>query len=142
MGKLPSGLFDEISDDEDLARFLTSKSQFSTLNLIVKPSAFLPNPKDQETSVSRHGRQPTQRLWGIGADVVAATKKSLYGAAIIKVRDVRVAKLDVFADEPPPRHAAIRKWPWMDDDPEEQKAKQKERAIALASAAGEPFLIS
>ena len=141
MGKLPSGLFDEISDDEDLARFLTSKSQFSTQNLIVKPSAFLPNLKDQETSVSRHGRQPTKRLWGIGADVVAATEKSLYGAAIIKVRDVRVAKLEVFADEPPPRHAAIRKWPWIENDLESQKAQQKELALALASAAGPPFFV-
>ena len=137
MEKLPSGLPDEIVDDEDLARFLTSKSQYSTL--IVKPSAFRPNPKGQETSVSRHGREPSVRLCKIGAE--AAGDRTLHGAAIFKARDVRTSKLEVFADEPPPRHASILKWPWIENDPEEEKAQQMERAIELASAAGTPYLV-
>jgi hypothetical protein len=62
---LPSGLLEEIDDDEDLARFLVQSSHFSTTS--VKPSAFLPSPKDGETSVSRHGREtyvPPDRLFG------------------------------------------------------------------------------
>jgi hypothetical protein len=43
--------------------------------------------------------------------------------------------LDVIADEPPPRHAAIRGWPWLDDNVELQKAQQKERAALVASKA-------
>ena len=56
MATLASGLSDSISDDEDLARFLTQSSQFTTT--LVKPAAFLPNPKDHQTSVSRHGPEP------------------------------------------------------------------------------------
>ncbi len=37
MGNLPSGLPDEVADEEDLVRFLTSRSQYSTI--IVKPAA-------------------------------------------------------------------------------------------------------
>jgi hypothetical protein len=49
--------------------------------------------------------------------------------------EVRAAGLDVIADEPPLRHAAIRNWPWVGDDPDEQRAKQKELAILIASNA-------
>ncbi len=41
----------------------------------------------------------------------------------------------MIADEPPQRHAAIVGWPWLDDDPMEQKALQKERAVQIASKA-------
>ena len=138
MGNLPSGLPEEIADKEDLVRFLTSRSQFNTLT--VKPAVFLPSHSDLETSVFRHGREPAKSLWKIGAEVAGAAERSLYGAAVFKAAAVRNAKLEVFADEPPPRHAAIRKWP-TDTDPELQKAQHKERAVALASAAGEPFLV-
>lgn len=137
MEKLLSGLPDEIDDEEDLARFLTQRSQFNTT--IIKPAAFLPSPLDQETSVFRHGREPLTQLWEIGA--AAAGERSLHGAAIFKARDVRSSRLDVFADEPPLRHAAIRQWPSIENDPDEQKAQQKERAVMLASAAGKPLLI-
>jgi hypothetical protein len=39
------------------------------------------------------------------------------------------------ADEPPPRHAAIRGWPWIKRDLTLQKAPQKERAAVIASEA-------
>jgi hypothetical protein len=133
---LPSGLPDQVADDEDLARFLVQSNQFN--ETVVKPAAFLPNPKKRETSISRHGAEPAQRLWEIG--LVAAGTRSLYGAAILKAWAVREASLDVFSDEPPPRHGAIRRWPWIDDDPELQRAQQKERALALASASGKPLL--
>jgi hypothetical protein len=133
---LPSGLPELIGDGEELARFLTQSSQFTAI--LVRPATFLPGPKDRETSVSRHGREPTARLWEIGRG--AAGARTLYGAAILSARAVRDARLDVLADEPPPRHAAIRGWPWNETDPDLQKAKQKELAAHLAAAAGPPFL--
>jgi hypothetical protein len=129
---LASGLPDSVADDEDLARFLTSSSQFNAQ--MAKPAAFLPSPTDRETSVFRHGSEPLETLWAIGREHVA-TKRRLHGVAIVKARDVRAALLDVTADEPPPRHAAIRGWPWLDDDLELQKARQKERALLVASKA-------
>lgn len=131
---LPSGLPEQIDDDEDLARFLVQSNQFNATS--VKPSAFLPNPKDHETSVSRHGPEPADRLWALGRP--AAGNRPLYGVAFVKASDVRAARLEVAPSEPPDRHAVIRGWPWHESDPVEQKAQQKERALHLASVAGPP----
>lgn len=133
---LPSGLPEVVADEEDLARFLTQSGHFSVK--MAKPAAFLPSPTDRETSVSRHGREPAEILWAIGRE--AAGNRPLYGAAMLKAGIVRMVQHEVIADEPPPRHAAIRGWPSYDTDPESGKAKQKELALFMASAAGEPFL--
>jgi hypothetical protein len=127
---LASGLPEIVADDEDLARFLTSRSQFNLQ--MAKPAAFLPSINDRETSVFRHASEPRVQLWIIG-DEYAAGNRSVYAAAIVKARDVRAAILDVVADEPPPRHAAIRGWPWLDSDAQLQKAQRKERALLVAS---------
>jgi hypothetical protein len=129
---LPSGLPELVDDDEDLTRFLTSSSQFNAQ--MAKPAAFLPSVSDRETSVFRHGAEPSDRLWAIGREH-AAKSRTLHGAAIVKAHDVRAAPLEIVADEPPARHAAIRGWPWLDDDPDLQKAQQKERAALVASRA-------
>jgi hypothetical protein len=128
MAVLPSGLSNIVAPDEDLARFLTQRSHFS--REIPKPSAFLPSPVDRESSVSRHGIEPKERLFELGK--AAAGHRTLHGAAIIKAETVAAAKLHVMATEPPARHAAIRGWPWP-DDVDLRKAQQKERAIVLAS---------
>lgn len=127
---MSSGLPDFIADSEDLARFLTQSSHFNATQ--VKPVAFLPNPREQETSVSRHGREPGDRLINLGA--IAAGDRSLYGAALFKATNVRSVSLNVLSDEPPDFHAVIRNWP-LDNDPVLQKAQQKERALQLASVA-------
>jgi len=98
---------------------------------MAKPSAFLPSRKDRETSISRHGADPVEALWAIGR--IAAGTRPLYGAAIFKALAIKTARLDVTADEPPPRHAVIHGWPWIENDPELQKAKQLEAASVLAS---------
>lgn len=126
---LASGLPEDVADDEDLARFLTSSGQFNAH--MAKPAAFLPSPRDHETSVFRHGGEPRDALWAIGDEHLAR----IHGAAIVKALDVRAAELDVIAAEPPPRHAAIRGWPRVVNDPELQKAQQKERAALIASKA-------
>ena len=136
MGRLASGLPENIAEAEDLARFLTQSNHFNAL--VAKPSAFIPSPKDRATSVSRHGREPLETLWELGQ--AAAGTRPLYGAAIFKAAAVKSAQLQISADEPPPRHAVLRGWPWIEGDPEQQKAQQKERALVLASAAGPPVL--
>jgi hypothetical protein len=128
---LGSGLPDLVGDDEDLARFLTSSSQFNAQ--MVKPSAFLPSTKDHETSVFRHGSEPRAALWAIGNQYITGSR-AIHGAAIVKAREVRAATLEVIATEPPPRHAAIRGWP-RNDDPELQKEQRKERTLQIASSA-------
>jgi hypothetical protein len=130
MPMLPSGLPDRVADEEDLVRFLTQSNQFNATG--VKPAVFLPNPQDQNTSVSRHGREPRGGLWAIGH--VAAGCRTLHGAAIFKAVTVRAAELEVVPDEPPQRHSVITDWAW-DADPGLQKAKQKEAALLIAREA-------
>lgn len=129
---LSSGLAEIVEDEESLARFLTSTSQFNASG--AKPSAFLPSPRNGETSVFRHGIQPRESLWQVGEDHVAGAR-TLHGAAIVKTIHVRSAGLDVVAKEPPPRHANIIGWPWSQSDPEMGKAEQKERAVMIAQHA-------
>lgn len=125
---LPSGLPEEVSDDEPLARFLTSSGHFNSSK--TKQAAFLPNPKDGRTSVFRHGQEPKASLEAIGNRQIAGRR--VYGAGIVKAGDVRAVELDVESIEPPPRHADIINWPWMKDDREFGKAQRKEMAILLA----------
>ena len=132
MAKLPSGLPDQVSDHEDLARFLTSSGHYNSVG--AKPSAFLPNPTYKNTSVFREGgnREVLLKIWlEQNKDGMA---RKLHGAAIFKALHVREAALDAQADEPPERHANIVNWTWM-DDPEMQKAKQKNMAQIIASKA-------
>ena len=126
---LPSGLPEHVGDEEDLARFLLSSSQFNAI--MVKPSAFLPNPRNNETSVFRHGKDPADELWQLAGEFVAGTR-TLHGAALVRARHVRAAQLEVLASEPPDRHANILGWPSMPTDPELEKAACKEKAAVLA----------
>lgn len=125
---LPSGLPETIDGGEDLARFIYSSSFFSSSG--PKPAAFLPSKSDKETSVFRHGKEPSQSLWRLHTRT-----STLYGAAIVSVGIVRECGLDVTCDEPPPRHAVICGWPQVEFDPVLEKAKQRECALAIASKA-------
>ena len=125
---LSSGLAEIVGDEESLARFLTSSSQFNASG--AKPSAFLPNPKDRAKSVFRHESHPRESLWRIAEEHMPAVP-TLHGAAIVMAKHVRAARLDVVAQEPPPRHANIVGWPWSQTDPEMMKAEHIERALLI-----------
>lgn len=128
MTLLPSGLPDIVGDAESLARFLTQSSHFTTV--AVKPAALMPAP-DGRKSVVRHDGKPPESLWDLSRTYLGADAR-VYGAAICVAADVRRAGLDVIAAEPPPRHANIVGWP-VATDPAEQKARQKELALVIAS---------
>ena len=129
--RLGSGLSHRVDNEEDLARFLTSSSHFNSTT--VKPAAFL--PKDEETSVFRHGAEPRLQLWQIAEENLKLPEgRKCHGAAIIKAYSVRTSRLDIIAEEPPPRHANIKGWPLL-DDPSMQRAKRREIAQELASNA-------
>lgn len=121
---LPSGLPEHVGDGEDLARYLLSSSQFNAT--MMKPSAFLPNPKNDETSVFRHD----DNLWAVALLHVAG-ERTVHGAAMVKAQHVRAVQLEVLASEPPDRHANITGWP-TNSDPEFAKAARKEAAAELA----------
>jgi hypothetical protein len=131
MAILASGLPDVVDDDEELARYLTSRGQYSSNG--VKQAAFIPN-RNGETSVFRHGAQPREALWRIADDYVIVDQ-TLHGAAIVRARYIRAAQLEVEASEPPPRHADIVGWPQAGADPELVKARRKELALLIAQRA-------
>ena len=134
---LPSGLPEVVADDEDLARFLTSRGHFNST--MVRPAAFLPNPADHMKSVCRHGREPSAELRKLASAYLPAGTK-VYGAGVCKARDVRLVKLDVQAHEPPRRHANIVGWPMNEADPDLQRAAEKEIAGMIASKCGLPMM--
>ena len=129
---LPSGLPEHIDNNEDLARFLTSSGHYNST--AARPAAFLPNPKNGETSVFRHGAEPFEELKSI-AQTEVGTERKIHGAAIVKAGVIREAKLEIRAAEPPPRHADIITWPWSEDDPDFAKAEQKALAALIAQKA-------
>ncbi len=133
---LPSGLPERVADDEDLARFLTSSGHYNAS--AARPAAFMPNPKNGETSVFRHGAEPLEQLKSVAQAEVGADRH-IHGASIVKVSVIREAQLEVRAKEPPPRHADIIGWPWSKDDPDFGKAQQKELATLIAQKAGSPL---
>ena len=129
---LPSGLPDDISDDEPLSRFLTSDSQFN--RLMPRPSAYMPSSIDDKTSVFRQSITDLPALWAI-ADSEIRGDRRVRAVAQVNAADVRRARLDVQAHEPPPRHANIIGWPSGEIDRDQMKAQQKEFALLLAQSA-------
>ena len=131
METLPSGLPEHVGDEEDLARFLTQSNQFSGSR--VKPSAFLPHPTHRNTSVFRTGSDPARLrdTWNQSN----RGNRPLRGVAICKAKHVRAAGLDVIALEPPPTHANVEGWPWLENDVDLQKAQQLEYANQIAAEA-------
>ena len=129
---LPSRLPDHVSDAEPLSRFLTSDSQFNSF--MPKPSAFMPGPSDAKTSVFRQAADPLTELWEVADREIGPTRRAR-AVAVLAGAQVRQARLDVEAHEPPPRHANIVGWPSDASDPEKMRAQRKELALLLAQAA-------
>ena len=129
---LASGLPDNVADEEFVVRFLTSDSQFNSQ--MVKPSGFMPGPRDGNTSVFRQAAEPVQALWNT-ADRELGAERRAKAAAMLTAESVRRVRLEVLAAEPPPCHADITKWPEIANDPEATKAQRKELALLLVQVA-------
>jgi hypothetical protein len=129
---LLSGLPEEVADDESLSRFLTQSGHYNSV--AAKPSAFLPNPRSRNSSVFRIGNDPVavREAWDREA---SDTDRTLHGYAVFRAGEARALSLEVVAEEPPRAHANLENWPWLEDDPELQKARQKEIAMGIASKA-------
>lgn len=131
--KLESGLPKTVGNDETLARFVFSSSHYNTSG--VKSAAFLPNPKNGETSVFRHTEKWRDALLESGKKIARDRGKRLHGTAYVESQVVFDAQLRLEAVEPPPCHANIIGWPVVENDSRSQKAKRKECAILIARAA-------
>jgi hypothetical protein len=130
---LESGLPIEIDNAELLVRFLFSDNEFNTFG--AKANAFMPNPKNNQTSVFRHAYQPIPKLREIGKNVSSLRATSIKSVAIVSASVVRLVGLTVNAFEPPALHANIENWPMLQSDPETERAQRKSLALRLAQHA-------
>lgn len=135
---LPSGLPERVDDDEAILRFVFQSNLLSKGQ--VKHQAFLPAPLSDKiprlgTPVFRHPEEPKEAVRELGLVVLGNRPNKLHGAAVVSAKSVRQASLEIEGDEPPVRHALILGWAMVDTDPETQKARNMDLAIALAAAA-------
>ncbi len=114
---------------EILSRFILQRNWYRSSNNTVKYAAFMPNPKNGETSVFRTTGISDEEIWLIGEREVATRRgKSIAGRADIEAAVVISLSLRVVPSEPPERHANITGWP-------DERSAQKLIAIKLAEKA-------
>ena len=114
---------------EILSRFVLKKDWFRPSDNSVRYAAFLPNPKNGETSVFRISGISDKEVWDIGnREVAKDPNRPILGRADISASNAVAKGLEVLPCEPPERHANIIGWP-------EEKSKQKLFALELAAEA-------
>jgi hypothetical protein len=101
---------------------------------MAKPAALTPNPNPEHknSSVFRIGDDRPRLLQTFRE--TTTSDRSLKAVVFFSAAQVRATGLEVEASEPPPAHANIEKWPWL-DDPDVQKARQMELAGRIVSGA-------
>lgn len=128
---LPSGLPEQVEDDEPISRFLTTRNHYNTT--AIKPPAFIPNLKDGCLSVARHSAEPIEESMRMAKGEYNLPKA--VGVARLPARAFRKEGLEFDANDTPLRHADVIDWPWREDDPEYGKSERKLIAAALAQEA-------
>ena len=109
-----------VENDESLARYVVSKSEFRSSDGTAKPTAFFPYPH-LDASVTRHRDATQDEIWQVGQSVAQARGKgrTLYGRADINAVSCRNVNVDViqapiFPDNP--NHADITGFPSARED--------------------------
>jgi hypothetical protein len=119
---------DIVGSDEEVSRFLTSRSHWRA-DLSIRPQPLLPywNADLQvwETSTYRVGGLTSSEIRDVGYAHVRKPDRNVHGHTLVLAHHVRANSLDVTSAEPPPRHAVIVSWP-------HEKPAQMNRAQELA----------
>jgi len=98
-----------VAADESISRFiLHGKNYFSAKTRRVKRRAFMPDPKDNETSCYRTQDMRAPHIWELCRKHV---NERFYGRAEIVASEVtNVGRLQLRPDNDPPRHVSITNW--------------------------------
>ena len=144
---------DRVGDAEPLARYIVASKHLDRsdpANPKLKAAAFLPHPH-VALSVFRVEGWTEEKRRAVGDDVAAQREAKerqrvlakgelypddkrtfrLHGWGLTSAAKVRVARLDVVAKEPPPRHADIVGWPALTGDKKADEAAQMRYALEL-----------
>jgi hypothetical protein len=122
-------MVEPVTPCEVLSRFIMQTNWYRLSDNRVRYAAFMPNPKNGETSVYRISGISGREVWEIGDREVGLRRdKPILGRADIGASFVITKGLNVVPSEPPIRHANIIGWP-------EQKSEQRLVAIELAAEA-------
>lgn len=103
---LPSGLPEEVGDDEVVARFARHDSKyFKRPPHRPKRDLFMPPKEHTVLSVSRVSGKSDAVIREIGEHVVSQAGDKLYGWSMLRVWEVRAIRiLEVVSDEPDDHH--------------------------------------
>ena len=122
-------MVEPVTPSEVLSRFIMQTNWCSLSDNRVKYAAFMPNPKNGETSVFRISGISDREIWEIGhREVELRRDKPVLGRADVGSSFVVTKGLNVVPSEPPVRHANIVGWP-------EEKSEQRLIALELAAEA-------
>jgi len=122
-------MVEPITQSEVLSRFIMQANWYRLSDNRVRYAAFMPNPKNGETSVYRISGISDREVWEIGDREVGLKRdKPILGRADIGASFVITKGLNVVPSEPPVRHANIIGWP-------EEKSEQRLVALELAAEA-------
>lgn len=113
-----------ITEDENISRLIFSSRHLK--NGMIKPAAFLPNPKDNKTSVFRKSLMTSEEYKQIKLMVSKLRQQRLKGAGVILAGDITSSSVDLQPEESEFKwHADIVSWP---ESKEEQKSIAQELA--------------
>ena len=119
-----------LAPNEQISRFLYSKSTFSLSNKRVKPGAFSPPPDLSLSAVHSTGVQELN-IWSIGRRTLGTQpgRNTIYGRADLPVESLIAQKLQAIRDDNPfERHTSVVGWP---QDPDKERQKEDIKAICL-----------
>lgn len=135
-GLLVSLFASNINNSEVLCRYIFSKSHYSSKNNITKYGAFMPDPKNGESSVFRINFPPfikpqSKKVWDIGINFVARLRgKQLKARADFPARFIREESELKAVSEPYSHYLHANLVGWADDKPD-----QMGRALELVDQA-------
>ena len=116
--------------DARISRFIDDRR---SLNEARRWRAFLPDSRDNETSVFDTQRLRESEIWEIADRYVApARKREVIARADLTIGSATISPLFLIRDDNPPRpprHMAIRGWP-----PRDEKGRHKALAMQLSAA--------
>lgn len=117
-----------VAEDEILSRFVIDRKHIDKSKKVVKPEAFLPRGDPPMTSVFRIRGLVETEVWGIGVAVAVRRGRELKARADFEALILKGTPLGIDADDSPPRHANIVRWP-------AEKSAQLQLAIEIAAEA-------